>query len=297
MNIREFLTKILPSQAFPDNDLAAALTASGLKDVEVPDTTLDKFNGYYMTIDRAKNDPEVAKAHKTKHWAYFADVVEKRIKPMIALMPEAIQTRYYDIAVDKVDGIYERLDVLKDGFSEVSTTGKSEDVKAAAEKFRKMEKELRDQITSEQAKAKKLEEDFAQKESGIKINYALRAKLVDQLPKLDPNLVKSQAQKDFIIDSTIHSLQAGYLLEFDKENPASINFLNKDRTGVFEGNTAVTLDKFIEKQLEPYVVKNNGGTPAAPKAANPATVVIDKSKPRTLQEMRVQEAQKAGALA
>lgn len=295
MKIAEFLTKILPATSFPDNDLAAALGASGLKDVEIPDETISKFNAVYMTPDRAKNDPEIARAYKAKHWGHFADEIERDIKQIVAVLPDAIQTKYYSIPQDKANGVFDRLAVLKEGVSEVATKGTGEDVKAAAEKWRKSEKELREQITAAETRATKLAEEFATKETGIKIDYALRGKLVDMLPKLDPNLIKTQDQKDFIINSTIHGLQSKYLLEFDKDNSTAIKFLNKDRSAVFEGNTEVTLDKFIEKSLEPYTVKNNGAT-STPAAAKTAPVNVDvKSGRGTLHDLQLQAAQKAGA--
>lgn len=298
MKIADFLTKILPATSFPDNDLAAALGASGLKDVEIPDETLPKFNAVYMTADRAKNDPEIARAYKIKNFGQFADESEREIKQIIALLPEATQDKYYAIPADKPHGIKDRFAVLKEGVSEVITKGTGEDVKTAAEKWRKSEKELREQITAAEEKAKKLAEDFATKETGIKIDYALRGKLVDMLPKLDPNLIKTQDQKDFIINSTIHGLQSKYLLEFDKDNSTAIKFLNKDRSAVFEGNTEVTLDKFIEKSLEPYVVKNNGATTSTTAALKTVPVKVEsKSNGRgTLQDIRIQDAEKAGVL-
>ena len=52
-----------------------------------------------------------------------------------------------------------------------------------------------------------------------------------------------------------------------------INFRKKDGTDVYEGNTKVTLENYLEKQLEPYTVKNNGGTPPAkPSNGQPAPI-------------------------
>lgn len=292
MKLTDALSKIFPAATFPDNDLAAVLSASALKDIEIPDQVMGKFDTHYMTKDRAENDPDIAKNLKSKHWAYFADTVEDRFKRIVALLPDDFQTKYYAIAKDKTNGLYERFDVLTDGFKHVSEKGAGEDVKTLAEKHRKIEKELREQLTAEQAEKTRLKEDFTNKETGIKMNYALRSKLTGFLPKLDPNLIKTDVQKNFIIDSTIASLTNDYLLEFDKDNQSAINFLKKDRSDVYEGNTKVTLDKFLEKQLEPYTVKNNGadGGAAAGSGAAARKVEIPNGQPKTAKEIRFAQA-------
>lgn len=285
MKIAEFLTKILPSAQFPDNDLSAALGASGLKDVEIPDTTLEKFNAHYMTKDRAANDPDVARELKSKHFGHFADTIEKDLKKIVAILPEEWKNKYYAIPETQQNGIYDRIAVVKDAVAHVAEKGSGEDVKTVSEKFRKIEKDLREQLTVEQEKAKKMTEDFAGKETRIKIDYALRNKLTGLLPKLDPALLKTDVQKNFLIDSTINGLQSEYILEFDKENPSAINFLTKARADVYEGNTKVTLDKFLEKQLEPYTVKNNSDQ--APRSSNgQPKPIIPTGQPMTAVEKR-----------
>lgn len=259
MKASDLLSKIFPATLFADNDIAAALSASGLKDVEFPDSVLTKFNQQYLTRAAAENDSDLAKAFKNKNWGYFADEVEKHLKKIVAIMPEDFKTKYYAIK-DEKDAVYERLSTLRDGVQQISEKGQSEDVKTAAERHRKEVKEHKDMIAALEASMKKQADEFASKEQSIKMSYALRSKLNDFMPKLDQNLFKTQAQRDFIIDSTISSLQSQFLLEFDKENPSSINFLKKDRTDVYEGNQKVTLEQYIEKQLEPYVVKNNATT-------------------------------------
>jgi hypothetical protein len=283
MKLSDALQQIFPASAFPDNDLAAVFSASALKEIELPDAAMTKFNSHYMTADRAANDPEIAKTLKAKHWGHFADTIEKDIKAIVAILPDDWKTKYYAIPEGQVNGIYDRIKVVKEAVAHVSEKGSGEDVKTLSEKYRKIEKDLRDQLTAEQTEKTKLAADFASKETGIKMNYALRSKLTGMLPKLDPNLIKTDAQKNFIIDSTINSLQSDFLLEFDKENQSVINFLKKDRTDVYEGNTKVTLDKFIEKQLEPYIVKNNGGEPPVPGAAK--KVEIPTGKPLTAHEI------------
>lgn len=295
MKISDLLSKIFPASAFADNDLSAAFSASGLKDVEVPDETINKFNNYYLTRERAANDSDVAKELKAKHWGHFADTIEKDIKKIVATLPDEWKTKYYSIPETQQNGIYDRIAVLKEAVSHIAEKGLGEDVKTLSEKYRKAEKELREQAAAADDKVKKLTEEFASKEQGIKMNYALRSKLTGLLPKLDPNLLKTDVQKNFLIDSTITGLQSEYLLEFDKENPSTINFLKKDRTDVYEGNTKITLDHFLEKQLEPYTVKNNSnGTPAP--STPQAKPIPQNTGGKTLRDYQLEQATRSGQL-
>lgn len=259
MKLTEVLQKIFNKEAFPDNDVETVFSASALKDIEFPDAAFSKFNQVYLTRDRAENDTELVKKLTTKNWGFFLDDFDKRLKKIADILPDEWQTRYFAIPKNESNSTYDRLLLLGDAISHLKDKGANEDVKTASEKFRKLEKELRAQLQAEQDEKKKIQEDFSAKEQGIKMNYALRSKLTGYLPKLDPALVKTDVHKNFIIDSTISSLQNEFLLEFDKDNQSAINFMKKDRTDVYDGNTKVTLDKWIEKQLEPYVVKNGGG--------------------------------------
>lgn len=286
MKLTEALQQIFPATAFPDNDISAVLTASALKDIDLPDDLMTKFNGHYMTPDRAVNDPEIGKKLKAKYWGFLADEIERKLKNIVATLPDDYQTKYYAIPDGKTNGIYDRIEVVREGVAHLNEKGSGQDVKTATEKFNKIIKGLHETITTHEATIKAKEEDFAAKETGIKINYALRSKLTGFLPKLDANLLKTDVQKNFLIDSTIHSLQNEFLLEFDKDNPSAINFLKKDRTDVYEGNTKITLDKYIEKQLEPFTVKNNGAPDNAASASAAKKVEIPNGKPQTAKEIR-----------
>lgn len=281
MKLNKALSTIFPAEVFKNTDLAAVLSASGLAEFELPDEVMNQFSNHYLTKDRALNDPELVKSYKSKAWANLADSVEDEMKNSIAgQLPEEFKTKYF--AAEK---IYDKVKILGEAYRHVSEKGSGEDVKTLAEKHRKQVADLHEKIQGHEAQNKKLADEFATKETGIKINYALRSKLTDLIPKLDPNFVKTEEQKAFLIDSTIHGLQSNYLLEFDKDNPQSINFLQKDRNDVYEGNKKVTLDDYILRKMEPYIVKNNGGENPKPE---PKPVIQNQGVERqTLQQMIV----------
>lgn len=260
MKLNAFLTSILPAEAFPDNDLAAVLGASALKEIEVPDAVASKFNSHYMTKDRAINDPDIAKELKGRHFGHFADLVEGDLKDIMGKAPQEFQDRYFAVPKDKPNGIHERLKIAREAVAHIAEKGSGEDLKTATKKWRDTEAELRGKITDYESKITNLSNEFAVKEKDIKVDYALRSKLEGLIPKLDQNYFKTPVQKNFLIDSTINGLRKGYKLDFDKENQSNINLYKQDGTDLYEGNTKVTLEKYLEKELEPYTVKNNGGT-------------------------------------
>lgn len=286
MKLTEALSQIFPATAFPDNDISAVLTASALKDIDLPDDLMTKFNGHYMTPDRAVNDPEIGKKLKAKFWGYFADEVERKLKGTVSKFTDEYQTKYYAIPDGKTNGIYDRLDVVDAAVAHIKEKGAGDDVKTLAEKYRKEVKELRDQIIERDTTIKTITESSVADKESIKMDYALRAKLTDRIPKLDPNFTKLPNWNEAIITSISDSLRKEYILEFDKDNQSAINFFKKDRSDVYEGNTKITLDKYIEKQLEPYTVKNNGAPDNAASASAAKKIEIPNGKPQTAKEIR-----------
>lgn len=266
MTAADFLTKILPSNLFPDNDIIAALGDSKLKEVNLPDNLLDKHVGVYLTKDRALNDSELRSKIKGENWGHFADDIERGWKKdIVGDMPEEWKAKYYAIPETQPNGIYDRHKVIVSYLREVKEKGGGEDLKTASAKWRDKEAEFHKQIADITKKSEEAQTGFTQQVNDFKINFLLKEKVMGFIPKVAPEFTKDDVRKNFLIDSTVNSLRSGFLLEFDKENPENILFLKKDRTDVYEGNSKVTLDQFLEKQMEPYVVKNNGGTPTPSK--------------------------------
>jgi gas vesicle protein len=280
MKVNEFLRSVFEATEIKNNDLEAALQASGLKEVEIPDEVTKKFNDFYMTPDRAMNDPDINKKLKTKHWGYFADTVEKEFKAIVALLPEDIKTKYYAIPADQTNGIYERLKILQEGVSHINTNGSTDEVKKVKETHRKEVEALNEAIKREKEERENQVQAFEKTKKDIALDFALKQKVSGF--KLAADFDKPKI-KDVIINSTIESLKNGYKLDFDKDNQ-TILFRNKEDGDVYEGNVKVTLEKFLEKELEPYTVKNNSGAPA-PSAPSAPSYQMPSDKPKTLQDM------------
>ena len=277
--VNEFLRTVFEATEIKNNDLEAALQASGLKEVELPDEVVKKFNDFYMTPDRAMSDPEITKKLKTKHWGYFADTVEKEFKAIVNLLPEEFKTKYYGIPQDQVNGIYDRLKILQEGVASVNVNGSTDDIKKVKDTHRKEVEALNEAIKQQKEKAENQVKEFESTKKSIALDFALRQKVSGF--KLGADFDKPKI-KDVIINSTIESLKKDYKLDLEND---TILFRNKEDGDVYEGNQKVTLEKFLEKELEPYTVKSNAGTPP-PTAPNSApSYQMPSDKPKTLQDM------------
>jgi hypothetical protein len=279
--VNEFLRTVFEATQIKDNDLEAALQASGLKEVELPDEVVKKFNDFYMTPDRAMSDPEIAKKLKTKHWGYFADTVEKEFKAIVNLLPEEIKTKYYAIPQDQVNGIYDRLKILQEGVASINVNGSTDDIKKVKETHRQEVAALNEAIKKVKEDQEKQVSEFEKTKKDIALDFALKQKV--SAFKLASDFDKPKI-KDVIINSTIESLKNGYKLDFDKDNQ-SILFRNKEDGDVYEGNVKVTLEKFLEKELEPYTVKSNAGTPPPTVPNSAPSYQMPSDKPITLRDM------------
>ena len=279
MKVNEFLRSIFEATEIKNNDLEAALQASGLKEVEIPDEVTKKFNDFYMTPERAMNDPEINKKLKTKHWGYFADTVEKEFKNIVALLPEEVKTKYYAIPADQTNGIYDRLKILQEGVAHINTNGSTDEVKKVKETHRKEVEALNEAIKREKEERENQVKEFENTKKSIALDFALRQKVSGF--KLATDFDKPKI-KDVIINSTIESLKKDYKLDLEND---TILFRNKEDGDVYEGNQKVTLEKFLEKELEPYTVKNNSGTPPPSAPPTGPTYQLPSDKPKTLQDM------------
>jgi len=287
MKLAEFLTQILPASVFNDPDLPVVLSASALKEIDLPDAVVTKFNSHYMTPDRAANDTTVGNEWKRKLWGYFADDTEKELKQILPFLPAEYQERYNAIPKTENNGIYKRLAILKEGVSKVAEGGMAEDAKQTIEKFRVKEKEYHEKAAKWEIEKQQIKADADARVLNYEIDTQLQRKFLAYDSKLDQNLFKNDKQKQFLFNQNIADLRTNFILEPDKENPGALNFFKKDRTAYYEGNELVTLDAYIEKQMEPYTVKNPGGEATSTATKKVTTKQIDTNRPgMTAKELR-----------
>jgi hypothetical protein len=282
--LNEFLRTILEPTGVASTDLEMVLQASALKEIEVPEVANEKFNQYYLTRQRAENDQEIRNKIKKNVWQSIANSVDEKI--INISLPEDFKAKLDGIPKDEANGIYKRLEIVNEALAHLKDSGSSEDVKKATEKFRQEKSELTRKISEYEEALKKKEQDFAQRETNIKLDYALRNKINSM------NFGKEFAEhKDFLADSTINSLQKEFKLEFDKNDQKVIHLLNQDGTDYYGGtNKKITLDELLGKRLEKYLEKNTGGNNPPNPNPQPTAMTINNDKPLTLNDMIKQTA-------
>lgn len=271
MKLNEFLSPIA-SQLFEKKEEADLfVSASALKDIEVPDEVAAKFNQKFLTRERAFTDEDIVKKFNIDARGRVFDSVDLKIKKFVGKLSAEDQA-----AIAAEPNTLLKLELLDKALDNL---GKNDDVKKINEQWRKREEELHQKIKGLEDVVKEKDNNFAKQVKDIQIDYALKNKLYGfQLaPEFD-----TEEHKNFLADSTISSLKKNFLVELDEKDP-SILHLRKNVDGqiteVFEGNTKVTLDDHLKKKYEPYLKKSTAGAPGDNKAPQPTTSKVTVSAP------------------
>lgn len=286
--LSDFLTNIFKQIGIEQKDSDLILSASALREIELPEDIQTKFDAGFFTPERAKS--EIGATLKPEHFGHFATDLERNsLKTIIDSLPD--QYKQEIAGLEKTNRVYNIIKVIEKAFSEVKTNGSTEDIKKVNETHRKIVEDLNKAILEKETLLKTKESEFETRIAENKIDYALRGKIGSV--KLAPEFEK---RRTFIEDLTLSSLKnKGLLVEFDKENPQVMHLRQRKDgaiTDVYEGNTKVTLDNFLEKELNDFILKSNGngsnnGNPN-PTPSNHTATKLPSDRPLSLQEMRAQ---------
>jgi hypothetical protein len=284
IKLSDFLATTFKAIGIEQKDSDMILAASALKEIELPEDFQSKFDDSFYTPDRAKAALE--SELKPLHFGHFAtDLEKKSLKPIIDSLPDEYKERINGL--EKTNRLYNIIKVVEEAYSHVKNNGSTEDIKKVNEVNRVKVEDLNKKILELDGTLKAKESEFEQRASQIKTDYALRTKIFSF--KLAPEFEK---RKEFIAESTLASLKSKNLLvEFDKENSQVMHLRQKKDnaiTDVYEGNTKVSLDNFLEKELSDFTLKSNGsgtGETTNPSNTTKPVHVIPSDRPQTLQEM------------
>jgi len=276
--LTDILNNIFKAIGIEAKDSEMILAASALKEIELPEDFNTKFDAAYYTPDRAK--AEIGAKLKPEHWSHFAADIEKYVDPIIETLPDEFKTEASTL--EKTNRVYKKIELVNKALGHIKNNGSTDDIKKVNEKHRQAVEEFHKKIADLEGTVTKQKTEFSNQAEEIKKDFALRGKFLSY--KFAPEF---DADKNSIIDIKLESLRKrGYLVEFDKENP-QVMHLRQNKDGaiadVFEGNTKVTLDNLLEKELAAFTLKSNGagsGTPPPP--SNAAQVIIQSDKPKDL---------------
>ncbi len=281
MKIAEFLKHAIDPLGIKNNDLEAALLASGLREIEIPDEVKDKFDRMYFTKERALNDEEINKALMFQATGKAYGSVDYKLEKIFPLLDEEDAKK-----ISETKSTLDRLTLLTEAITKLKSSGHSnEDVKKVSQKAREIEDQLRKEIVELNKQQADTKESFSKQLKDEKMVFALKNQLKSFT--LAPEFATDQIRRDFLENSTIDKLRKTYQLEFDEVNGSEIKLL-KNVEGhlkeVYEGNKKVTLSDVMAKELEPFTQKSSGSTPPTPPTQKPFEIPSD--KPVTLRDMQ-----------
>lgn len=284
MKVREFLRTVIDPLKLNDQELEAALQASALGEIEIPDAVKEKFNDTFLTLDRAASDDRVlAKARG----AVYSMVEQRLAKKVFPKLKEDDQKGF-----NEAPQLFDKIDYLEKALDNIAAAP-AEDVKKVQEKWRQTEAELRGQIKDYEDKLKQKDETAAAQLRDLQLDYALRTKFagIKFAPEFeDPEL------KDSIANSTIEHLKRNFVLQIDDKNPSTIH-LRRNADGAvvdvyeYEGekrnDKPFTLDEVVTKKLNKFLPKNTAGGESQSQQPPKKPLTQPSDKPMTLREMQL----------
>jgi hypothetical protein len=288
----DFLRQVLEPLNLNDNDVEAALQASGLKEVELPAMVKDKFNAGYLTPERAASDDRVLSKARGMAYAMVEQKFSKHILPKLKEDDQKL--------VNDATSIFDKILVIEKAIEKsLENPNASEDVKKLQEAWRKKESEYNTQIGALQKEKKETEENKAKEIESIKMDFALRSKISNV--ELAEEWATNAEYKDFLANSNIDFLKKNYVLQFDEQNPSTILLRKQSEGGLvdvyeYEGKPkddkkAYTLEDVIDRRFDKFKKKSNADVDKdKPKPQKTNLLTLPSDKPLTLKQLQQQAA-------
>lgn len=279
MKLKEWLKSVMGPVFTKPEELDTFLSASDMKEIEVPEEIQKAFNTKYMTLDRAMADENVLRQVQKNVRGMVFGSVDQKLKKLLPKLSAEDQEK-----INAENDTLVKLELFDKALDNIS---KSEDVKKVNEVFRKKEEELHEQIKGLSTQLSEREKNFKEEVKNVKLDFALRQRVAGF--KLAPEF-DNEKHRNYLAEMVTHTIKKQYALDFDEKEPSNI-LLRKNVDGaltdVYDGNTKLTIDSVLQKEYEPYVLKNNSGNPP-PNPDTPRTqhVPTGEAKPVTLRDMQ-----------
>lgn len=277
--IGDFLKSVLTPVFKKPEELDLFVSASALREIEIPDEIVTEFNNKYLTRERALTDEEILKKVTKDARGYVFGSIDQKIKKLKGKLTDEDQR-----AIDAEPDTLVKMELLDKALDNVGKGGE-ESTKKISEAARKREEELHGKISSLELQLTEKSNNFDKEIKGVKLDYALRNKLTAF--ELAPEF-SSEKHKNFLASSTIDSLKKNFILEFDEKDDSIVN-LRKSVDGaivdVYEGNKKITLSDVLAKEYDPYIKKSNSGDHNPPPVPQRQQMPTD--RPLTLKDKMI----------
>lgn len=245
--LKDFIKDLQTKGAIKSADLDTALAASALAEIELPDDFVSGFDAAFLTVDRAKNDPAiVAEIQKASNRSAFAAFDEKVNGFFQFIDPADVDE------IKKTEATYEKYDKLKAALKKAKESGKGKLNEDANKILEQKEKEILDIKNAHKLELKSQEEKINTAiTNGILKTKILAFKFADAFTPL----------RESIAELVTNNVRGKFTLSMDKGDLRLLQAVQGSDSLVeaFEGNEKLTVDKLLERELDKFTAKSNGG--------------------------------------
>ena len=250
MKIKDFFKGLADKAGIVSPDLDVVMAASALADIEIPDSFNNQINDRYLTRERALNDVNLVseiqkKSNKSAYDTFDAKIID--FLPFVS--DEELLTK-----IKSESQSFQKWDLLKAGLKNTIENIKGNEknkVNVDANKIlEEKSKELKTLKDEYEARLKTQENAL----NDHHVNYVLSNKV------LAHNFADAyKPLKENITSLTIDKLRKGYKIALDKGELKVFKSVDGSDSLVeaFEGNEKVTIDKLIEKEVQPFIAVSN----------------------------------------
>ena len=288
MQLKDFLRKIAETGKIVNTDYNALLSASGIADpaLEVPDDFFTKFNETFITRERAENDDQIVTAIQRATHLRLLNKVDDLMEPLYALIP-ADEAK--EIGKAKVPLTFERMELLDKALKKAfknATVKNSTDVQ-------KVEDEWSGKLKATEEKHKLEQTQLIAQHKEDRINAALKTKLAgyrisDTFKPAQEPIMQIAVSK---VKGFKHNGNPGVLSFDDDGNLILQQSVDGTLRDIYVKEEKLSLDKLLDQEMEPFIVKSNGNAPPPPDG-NQTPEPID-TRGKTLHELMQLQAVKA----
>lgn len=300
-NVQEFLKDLAVKGKIDQSnpDFATVIGASGLKEIDLPQSFLDQFNKGFLTRAAAENDKDIYDAHEKTVRGKFYGILDNKANQLLSAFGDYLtdeQKAEIKNTVDtptKYDLINKYLPVSLQEKLKATPAGKpsEEDKRRLEEDFNNKVKTERETIEKEWTEKLKARENEFETE---RINSVIAQKifsynLLDNIP----------GGKEYLADAKINTLAKKFHLVYEKGVGVHLRQKDNPEKDVFVNNTKQTIDTVLDDELKEWVKKSDttNNSNQSPNRS-PFTVPEKPASKMTLQEMnRIRAKEEATKLA
>lgn len=255
MKLKAFLEKLKKDTGatLPEFDTVIAAAP----DFEVDDKVVAEYDSKLYTVDRALNDSIIAGQLQTKARTEVWDKIDSLVEPFLPLLDEetAKEVKGSKKTYDRIEKLQT---AVKAQLDKAKAAGKDspQELKDLQKKLSTVEEEYNRKLNDQESQWKQKYESQEKNLKNVNLDFILKNKIFKhQFAK------EFESRRETIANLLIADWKRQHLLSSKDDGDVLVQYDDngtvRDR---FDGsNQKMTIDSLIQKDLEPYVKKNNAG--------------------------------------